>query len=247
MILIGLKIGLTGTHSAGKTTLAHQVKDVLELNTPHPLIVPTVETNLVRDVGTTLGIKRCDEMLEDREVMRHFQQAILQRYFHITREHPQKPDGYSIIYDRTLMDIRAYLIGYERMFDDRPLDLEEDPLDQHELRILVNSARYCVAYYDVITYVSPIVISKPEMEVEYADEFRPTDWELRGFIDQVTRKTLAEVISYTQHENVLLPVAGYIDTTEQNDRVSLLIGMIEDARLMERLNTWAEESTKGER
>lgn len=238
MRTIPLKIGLTGTHSAGKTTLAHLVQEAMEMRQGKRRILPQIEvhTNLIRTLADEMKLTKCDDLMEDREWMRYFQQAALVRYLDQSKRIQFSIDPLaSHIFDRTLIDIRAYLIGYERMFEGRSLDLAEEPLDQNELRMLLYAARFCTWYYDVIAYVCPIVTDQEEMEQEYTDEFRPTDFQLRAFIGGVCMGMVEEIKKFTESSRLARPVVGNIETTDQADRRLLLISMIEDAYLMEQL------------
>lgn len=221
MIPIVLQVGLTGTHRVGKTTLVNHVLPDLG---PY---VSAKTTNLVRGVAQSLGIERCDDMLENRDDMRLFQRSILVEY--LDRNMRCTNNHTSAISDRTLLDIRAYLIVYERMLNDTTLDFEEEPLTQEELRIILNAIRYSLSYYDVICYVSKL----GEESDGDIDIFRPTDSRIRDAVDVVVRQGVREMESYLHNEQMAYPILTVLNTNNLMERKNQLINVVHDAFIIE--------------
>ena len=89
-----MRIGITGTHGAGKTTLAKALSQKLNL----PLIAEQA-----RIVAERLGIKTSEELLRDKNLAREFQVTVFLAQIGMEDAFP---DGF--VSDRTALDCLAY-------------------------------------------------------------------------------------------------------------------------------------------
>lgn len=89
-----MRIGITGAHGTGKTTLAKAISQKLNL----PLI-----SEQARIVANQLGIKSSDELLRDKNLAREFQVTVLLAQIGMEDAFP---DGF--VSDRTALDCLAY-------------------------------------------------------------------------------------------------------------------------------------------
>lgn len=121
-----LRIGITGTHSTGKTELANALSKKLSL----PLI-----KEQVRDVAKKYGIKNITTVIKDRNLAREFQVAVM-----LSQLKHEKTSLGDFISDITLLDCLAYWILYS---------MEDDSLNQKYREICLTCR------YDLVIYVPP--------------------------------------------------------------------------------------------
>lgn len=93
-----MKIGITGTHGVGKTTLAKELSKKLEL----PLI-----SEQARVVAQMLGISRADELYRNKNLARDFQTATL-----ISQIGMEQIYQRGFVSDRSTLDCLAYWKAY---------------------------------------------------------------------------------------------------------------------------------------
>lgn len=163
-----LRIGITGTHSTGKTTLARCL--VEKLNNKDRRIILIKEQ--VRDVAADLSIQNVEEVARrGPKWFSLFQWEILRRQ--INSEQYAVKNGYSFVSDRTTLDNLAYyMLGNSGD--------SEAVRKMYEGIALKNMKRG----YDLILYLPPAIPLED-------DGFRQTDEEFRDKIDRAIRRLIA--------------------------------------------------------
>lgn len=163
-----LRIGITGTHSVGKTTLAHSLVEKLNNKDRRIILVK----KQVRDVAADLSIQNVEEVARrGPKWFSLFQWEILRRQ--INSEQYAVKNGYSFVSDRTTLDNLAYyMLGNSGD--------SEAVRKMYEGIALKNMKRG----YDLILYLPPVI----PME---GDGFRQTDEEFRDKIDRAIRRLIA--------------------------------------------------------
>lgn len=154
-----MRIAITGTHGAGKTTLA-------------TLLAETLHLPLIREVARTtafgMGYKSTADILaasKDRKA--NFQCEVLNNQLFDEFWHR----GKGFISDRSVLDVIAYMRLYE--LDDMIPDL--DNLEE-------NAIDYAAKNYDLVLYL-PLISDGPVAD----DGFRLTDKESQEKVDKWIR------------------------------------------------------------
>lgn len=123
--MVCIRIGITGTHGVGKSTLAQDLAEKLGL----PLI-----SERARVVAVRMGIRSSDELVKDRRLAQTFQLAVLSEQIAAEAHNP------SFISGRTVLDCLAYWKLYG--------------LDNSAVAHAY-SRRCLIRPYDVVVYIPP--------------------------------------------------------------------------------------------
>ena len=163
-----LRIGITGTHSTGKTTLARCLVEKLNNEGQRVLLIK----EQVRGVAADLGVHTVEEVARrGPKWFSLFQWEILRRQ--INSEQYAVKNGYSFVSDRTTLDKLAYyMLGNSG--DSKAVR------KMYEGIALKNMKRG----YDLILYLPPVIPLE-------GDGFRQTDEEFRDKIDRAIRRLIA--------------------------------------------------------
>jgi len=163
-----LRIGIVGTHSTGKTTLARCLVEKLNNEGQRVLLIK----EQVRSVAADLSIQNVEEVARrGPKWFSLFQWEILRRQ--INSEQYAVKNGYSFVSDRTTLDNLAYyMLGNSG--DSKAVR------KMYEGIALKNMKRG----YDLILYLPPVIPLE-------GDGFRQTDEEFRDKIDRAIRRLIA--------------------------------------------------------
>lgn len=127
-----MRIAITGAHGTGKTTLARALSEKLGL----PLIAEQA-----RLVAEEMGVKTCEELLQNSKLARQFQERVLEEQI---RAQLARPEGF--VSDRCTLDCIAYWNLYLGDGSDAG-------------RYFFRARLHAFRRLDLIVYVPPLVLS----------------------------------------------------------------------------------------
>lgn len=188
-----MRVGITGAHGVGKTTLAGKL--ARELN------IPLIKEQ-ARAVASLLGLENCEQLTKDKAMAAKFQIFIL--YQQIRRENELK----SFVSDGTFLDFLAYWTYYGL-----------DEYDSFSGTIYRKECLSRLPGYDFIVYVSPEIPLKPDGFRLFSRESRnDLDRIIRLLLEKVNLPVL--MVSGDAEERVR-QVLGFIGSVQREVAVKL--------------------------
>lgn len=162
-----MRIGIVGTHSVGKTTLARCLVEKLNHEGQRVSFIK----EQVRGVAADLNIQTAEEAaMKGAKWFSLFQWEILRRQ--INSERYAVKNGYSFISDRTTLDVLAYYMAGKSE--------DSEMIKEAYKEIALENVRIG---YDLILYLPPAIPLED-------DGFRQVDEEFRYKIDQTIRRLI---------------------------------------------------------